>query len=276
MELIRVLSPAYKKGIEIFTLEGKCVLITGATGYLGAAMTQVMAEAGAHVLVNSRSEQKANALVDQLQHEGLSAESAIFDIRDKQAIDDFVLGLDQQSVHVLVNNAYAGGAGTIESVDSDAYETSYDITMLATHNLLQALLPNFRQAVAECGEASVINIASMYGMVSPDLRVYANKKGANPPFYGAAKAALLQWTRYAACEFGGENIRVNAISPGPFPATQVQDKNPDFIKLLENKVPMSRIGQASELKGPALFLASSASSYVNGVNLVVDGGWTSW
>jgi NAD(P)-dependent dehydrogenase (short-subunit alcohol dehydrogenase family) len=265
-----------KKGTELFSLQGKRVLITGATGYLGTAMVQAMAEAGAHVLVNSRSEQKADALVQTLLQAGLSAESAAFDIRDEEAINAFVLEQEEQAIHVLINNAYAGGAGSIESATAGNYAESYDVTLLASHHLLQALLPNLRQAATEDGGASVINIASMYGMVSPDLRVYASKTGANPPFYGAAKAALLQWTRYAACEFGVENIRVNAISPGPFPSEQVQENNPDFIRLLENKVPMGRIGQAHELQGAIVFLASSASSYVNGTNLVVDGGWTSW
>ncbi len=116
----------------------------------------------------------------------------------------------------------------------------------------------------------------MYAMVSPDLGVYDSGNVANPPFYGAAKGALLQWTRYAACEFGKEGIRVNSISPGPFPSDAVQEKDPDFIMRLAKKVPMGRIGLAKEIKGPTLFLASSASSYVNGSNLVVDGGWTCW
>jgi NAD(P)-dependent dehydrogenase (short-subunit alcohol dehydrogenase family) len=119
-------------------------------------------------------------------------------------------------------------------------------------------------------------MGSMYGMVSPDQRVYESKRVANPPFYGAAKAALLQWTRYAACEFGPEGIRVNAISPGPFPSTDVQAANPDFVATLANKVPMGRIGHAKEIQGPLSFLISDASSFVNGTNLVVDGGWTCW
>jgi NAD(P)-dependent dehydrogenase (short-subunit alcohol dehydrogenase family) len=116
----------------------------------------------------------------------------------------------------------------------------------------------------------------MYALVSPDLRVYDTAAGANPPFYGAAKAALLAWTRYAACEFGKENIRVNAISPGPFPSNKVQAENSAFVTRLAARVPMGRIGQSHEIGGPVLFLASSASSFVNGTNLIVDGGWTAW
>src|SRR5258707_3109708 len=104
-------------------------------------------------------------------------------------------------------------------------------------------------------------------METPDHPPPNPPQPTNPPFYGAAKAALLQWTRYAACEFGPEGIRVNSISPGPFPSESVQKSNPAFIDRLSNKVPMGRIGRADEIRGPTLFLASSASSFVNGANI---------
>src|SRR5690606_10873889 len=100
---------------------------------------------------------------------------------------------------------------------SDSYKLGYDVTVIAAHNLIKSSLANLRLAVKQRGGASVINMASMYALVSPDSRIYDSPSGVNPPFYGAAKAALLQMTRYAACEFGPEGIRVNAISPGPFP-----------------------------------------------------------
>jgi len=88
------------------------------------------------------------------------------------------------------------------------------------------------------------------------------------------KAALIQWTKYAACEFGKYGIRVNCISPDPFPNIEVQKKSPEFINKLTKKVPLNRIGLAYELQGSIIYLASNASSYVNGTNLQVDGGWT--
>ncbi len=265
-----------KIGIDIFSLAAKTALISGATGYLGRAMAFSLAEAGAHVLVNGRDAERVRQLVRELQSGGWSAEGAVFDITNDEAIRRFVAERAGQALHVLVNNAYLGGGGTIAGSGGAAYAASYEVTLVAAHNLLRATLPLLRRGVAETGEASVINMGSMYGMVSPDPRLYDTPQGTNPPFYGAAKAALLQWSRYAACEFGGEGIRVNAISPGPFPSAAVQQSNPDFVNKLSAKVPMGRVGLAAELKGPVLFLASSASSYVNGANLVVDGGWTCW
>jgi len=264
------------KGVDIFNLIGKKALITGATGHLGTSMAFILAEAGAMILVNSRSAERSDLLVSRLKVEGYAAESAVFDVTSPTDIVAFAQRLRGEPLHILVNNAYVGGAGSIKYAEGEAYAASYDVTVIAAHRLLKALLSNMRLGVQQCGDASVINLASMYALVSPDQRIYESESAVNPPFYGAAKAALLQWTRYAACEFGKEGIRVNAISPGPFPSPAVQTANPGFVEALATKVPMGRIGVSDEIKGPTLFLASPAASYVNGVNIVVDGGWTCW
>lgn len=263
-------------GAGMFSVEGKAALVTGATGYLGSAMVSALARAGATVLVNSRSQRRVEELVGRLVAEGASAEPAVFDVTDSGAVQEFFARRNEKPLHILINNAYVGGSGSIEMSGAGEYADSYEVTMLAAHNLLKAALPGLRRAARESDGASVINIASMYASVSPDQRIYESVEGVNPPFYGAAKAALLQWTRYAACEFGHEGIRVNAVSPGPFPSIEVQHGNLGFIEKLSAKVPMGRVGQADEIKGPILFLSSSASSYVNGANIVVDGGWTCW
>ena len=181
-----------------------------------------------------------------------------------------------QPLHCLINNAYSGSGGTIECSSAEAYTKSFDLGLTSAHRLIVASLSGLRSSVKNIGDASVINIASMYGMVSPELQIYETAEGSNPPFYGATKAALIQWTRYAACEFGPEGIRVNSISPGAFPSLSVQEKDTNFIKRLERKIPLGRIGQAEEVCGAVVFLASKASVYVNGANIAVDGGWTAW
>lgn len=259
-----------------FGLAGRTALLTGATGHLGEQMAIALGSAGACVLVNSRSRRRADALVQRLRARGYTASPLVFDVQKARQVAEAVGMLQGRPLHVLVNNAYAGVGATIATADSDQYQTSYDMIVSSAHRLLQACLPNLREAVRDNGDASVINIASMYGMVSPDPQIYDGPSGTNPPFYGAAKAALIQWSRYAACEFGKESIRVNSLSPGPFPAASLASAKPDFIKTLASRVPLGRIGKAREIQGPLLFLASSASSFVTGSNLVVDGGWTSW
>lgn len=261
---------------SMFDMHGKNVLLTGATGHLGGAMAKAFCAAGANVLVNSRSSSKAVELVESLVRCGGKAEIAVFDVRSSDSVEQYFSDGQLKALHVLVNNAYAGRGGTIESSSREDYSESYEIGLIGVHTLVRAALPALRSAV-ELGEgASVINIASMYGVVAPDLRVYDTPEGSNPPFYGAVKAALVHWTRYAACEFGKEGIRFNSITPGAFPSLAVQEKMSDFVQRLEERIPLGRIGNPEEITGPALFLASNASSYVNGANLVVDGGWTCW
>lgn len=261
---------------QLFSLKARQVLITGATGYLGRAMAFGLAELGANVILNGRNRDRVEQFAVELSKMGLKATPAVFDINDEQSVRDWFTQYDGVPLHGLVNNAYAGGAGSVEAANEEDYRNSFEVSLVSAHRLLQYALPGLRAAVQECGNASVVNMGSMYGLVSPDQRIYKSKQVANPPFYGAAKAALLQWTRYAACEFGPEGIRVNAISPGPFPCADVQAANPGFIAKLANKVPMGRIGRAEEIQGPLSFLISDASTFVNGTNLVVDGGWTCW
>ncbi len=259
-----------------FSLVGRSALVTGAAGYLGRSMARALAEEGAHVYVNGRNSSSCNELVEQLRRDELLATPAVFDITDPDRIEAFIHSLGSAPLHILVNNAYAGSGGTLKSSDAQQYRDAYEIALVSAQQTLATALPNLRAAVEESGDASVINVASMYAKVSPDLRIYDTPQGSNPPFYGAAKAALLQFTRYAACELGSEGIRVNAIAPGPFPAPDVTRSSPEFVDRLAKKVPLGRIGAAAEIGGPTVFLASSASSFVNGATIAVDGGFTSW
>lgn len=260
----------------IFDLAGRTALVTGATGHLGRAMAKALAQAGAHVLVNGRKAETCEALAAELRAAGHQATAAAFDVADETAVAGFLAACPAERLDCLVNNAYAGGGGTVETAAAEDYRRAFEVSVVAAQGLLRLSLPRLRAAVATCGDASVINIASMYGIVSPNPGNYATPAGTNPPFYGAAKAALVQFTRYAACEFGAEGIRVNAIAPGPFPAPAVQRAAPEFVARLTAHVPMKRMGAAGEIGGPVVFLASSAASFVNGAVLAVDGGWTSW
>ena len=116
----------------------------------------------------------------------------------------------------------------------------------------------------------------MYGHVAPDYRLYDSDKFANPPSYGAAKAGVIQLTKYIASFLSPYGIRANCISPGPFPFETTQIENPDFIERLNAKNPQNRIGKPFELKGAAALLCSDASSYMTGQNVCVDGGWSTW
>ena len=116
----------------------------------------------------------------------------------------------------------------------------------------------------------------MYGIVSPNPDVYENTQvDPNPSNYGCGKAAIIQFTKYIACNYAKYNIRANCIAPGPFPNLETQE-NKSFIGNLKNKTPMNRIGTPDDIKGITVFLSSEASSYITGQCISVDGGWTAW
>lgn len=263
---------------NLFSLEGKVALVTGAGGHLGSAMASVLAAAGAHVYLNGRSREKLQALHDRLGDAGARASIAAFDILDTAAMEDAVARIEREqgSLNILVNNAYSGRTGTLESATGEDYAGAFAAAVAAPAMLLRAATPLLAASATPDDMASVINVASMYGMVSPDPSIYGDSGHNSPPHYGAAKGGLLQFTRYAAVHLAAKNIRVNAISPGAFPKQRVQTDMPDLWKTLNSKQPMRRTGRPDELQGVALFLASRASSYVTGVNIPVDGGWTAW
>ena len=258
----------------MFNLKKKSILITGATGHLGTKLALGLSALGAKIYVNSSNKNDCQKLVNRVEISGGSASVACFDITSAKEIKIFSKSI--KTLDVLVNNAYSGVGGTIKSSSSQNYISSYQKSVVASANLIKIFTPKLKLAVKSNGYASVINIASMYGMVSPDQKIYDKDINTNPPFYGSAKAALIQFTKYAACEFAEEGIRVNSISPGPFPSPKVQKKQHKMVKKIISKIPMKRIGNSSELVGPVAFLSSDASSFITGINLPVDGGWTAW
>lgn len=258
----------------LFRLGGRIAFVSGAAGHLGREMSRALCEAGAHVILNGRDDTKLQGFEDQLRKNGFSVERASFDVTDFTRLREFFGHLSR--LDVLVNNAVSMTPKPFSALTPSDFEATYASAVTSAFEAVRAALPALRKSVETEGDASVVNIASMYGAVSPDPRIYSAPERASPFHYGPAKAAVIQLTRHLAAELGPERIRVNALTPGSFPRDEVAATDPEFAARLSQKTMLGRTGRASEIRGPLLFLASKASSYVTGTSLAVDGGWTAW
>ncbi|MFA9478943.1 SDR family NAD(P)-dependent oxidoreductase [Phycisphaerales bacterium AB-hyl4] len=259
---------------KLFDLAGKVALVAGGGGYLGRPICETFAAHGATVVVADLRRHAAEAVARAITQNGGKAHAVVIDTGDEQSINDVVNAVHREhgQLDVLVNTSvYCTGKSHAKGTVDD-WQRCLQVTLTGAFLLARAasriMLPQAR--------GSIIHFSSMYGLVSPDPRNYADEDSVNPPDYGAAKAGVLQLTRYQAVQWGAHGVRVNAIVPGPFPNPTIQQHDPAFVDRLSQRVPLNRIGQANEIAGPTLFLASDASSYVNGASLIVDGGWTAW
>jgi len=260
---------------QLFDLKGKVAIVTGGAGHLGTAMSEALAEAGAHVVVASRNVDNCKKVADRLSEGGPRALAVQVDISEEASMFACVERTVEEfgRVDVLVNNAYSAQAHrNPEDMPVDVFESALRNNVVAYYCMVKACIPHMRRA----GRGSVVNIASMYGMVCPHFQIYRDSDYFSPVHYHATKGGVLQTTRYLAGYFAGDKIRVNAISPGAFPRATIRDEAAWFEEELCKQNPMNRIGEPHELKGAVVYLASGASSYVTGQNLVVDGGWTMW
>ena len=258
---------------ELFRLDGKVAIVTGAAGWLGSAMSRALAEAGATLAVTSRDADRAAEFAATLPgagHVGLA-----FSQDDTTAIPDFVRTVVDRlgRVDILVNNAYGGTAPSIDNATAEEFDRAYHTGVTAYFLLARAVVDHLRGRGVS---GSIINIASMYGVVASYPDAYSGLPVNSPPSYHGLKGGLVHLTRHLAVYWAKDGVRVNAISPGPFPAPRVSNALPEFIQRLEQKSPMGRMGQPEELKGLVVLLASDAGSYITGQNILVDGGWTAW
>jgi gluconate 5-dehydrogenase len=270
---------------ELFSLQGRTAVLTGASGFLGRTLARTLLANGARVVVLGRSDRLLSVAREWANEFGADAvASHQVDMYDLAALEGTFdrIAAGERRIDILVNNAHELGPptgfntpeGRLESATHDQWMRNLTGGVFWPAVAVQKLGPRMRQARA----GSIINIATMYAVVAPSPRLYEGKTALNPPGYSAAKAALVAFTRYVASFWGEYGIRSNAILPGPFSNTDetgpnsVQDR--DFLERLEQRTCLGRVGRPHELAGALLFLASDASTFVTGHSLVVVGGWT--
>ena len=266
-------SPANEPTVsQLFSLLGKVALITGGCGHLGYAMARGLAEAGASVILTSREAAKAAAAAALLpREEGATHFGLALDHMQPETLPASfaqAVALAGQ-VDVLVNNGHE--ALGKDWTDVTAEEFARHLANAAGYFESARLVRN--HAVERKAGASIIQIGSMYGVVGSYPEAYEGVVPASPVAYHALKGGIVHLTRHLAVYWAKDRVRVNCLSPGPFPKESAND---EMVARLCTKSPMGRMGEPWEVKGAVVFLASDASSYMTGQNLLIDGGWTAW
>jgi NAD(P)-dependent dehydrogenase (short-subunit alcohol dehydrogenase family) len=271
--------------LKQFSLEGKVAIVTGALGLIGKQHCYALAEAGANVVVTDINQEKcvafASELSAQFQRSMLGFAADITKADSLKALRDAILETFGK-LDVLVNNAAindmfenptaAAELSKFENYPLELWQKSLDVNVTGVFLCSQIL----GTEMAKHGSGSIINVASTYGIVAPDQSLYKKPDGSQnfwkSAAYPATKGAVISFTRFLAAYWGHRGVRVNTLSPGGVENAQENY----FIKNYSAKTMLGRMAEPTDYKGAIVFLASDASAYMTGANLIVDGGWTAW
>jgi len=274
--------------IKQFDLTGKNIIVTGGAGFLGVNFAEATAEMGAFPILVDVDQQSVNEAIRHLSLQGYQSDGFKLDITDAACVNQTISQIEEKyaTFDVLINaaafamkNLQKGGLdffAVFEDYDAALWQISLDVNLTGTFLMTQAV----GKVMKRRQKGVVINICSDLAVISPDHRIYQKDERFNyegvsfntPIAYPVTKSGLLSFTRYLATYWAKDGIRVNALSPSGV----YRNHDRKFVEQLAFRIPMGRMAFPQELKGPIVFLASDASSYMTGANLIVDGGRTCW
>lgn len=261
---------------RLFTLIDKVVLITGGYGLFGKPMSRALAEAGAKVIIASRNAALCEEYSKELRSAGLDTHGYGLDLSCESSIKEVVGQIVEEfgQIDILVNNAVSrDGFKNLADMSKEEWENAQRINSTGTMLLTQAVLSDMQKR----GSGNIINIGSIQSVVGPNFEVYGQTGMTSPVNYTYDKWAIVGFTKWIANYYGKYGIRANCLSPGGYgPGVANSFGETEFTQNYRRLTPMGRFADDKDIMGPIIFLASDASSYMTGHNLVVDGGWSSW
>jgi len=271
---------------EKFDISGRVAIVTGGVGLLGTEFCKTLAEAGAAVAVVDLNASASQAVADTLTKSGYKAQAFATDITKPDSVNTMVENVLSAfgRIDILVNSAALDPKfdpdavkkgitpGAFEDYPLEQWNSALNVNLTGMFLITQACV---KPMLAQGKKGSIINICSTYGLNGPDQRIYikdGERVAFKPVYYTVTKAGVMGFTKYLAAYYAGTDIRVNALTPGGV----FNDHEEYFVKNYSAKTIIGRMAKKDEMNGALLFLASDASSYMTGNNVVVDGGWTSW
>lgn len=271
---------------EKFDLSGRTAIVTGGVGLLGAEFCKTLAEAGAAVAVVDLNASASQAVADTLTKSGYKAGAFAVDITKPDSVNAMVENVLSAfgRIDILVNSAALDPKfdpdavkkgitpGAFEDYPLEQWNAALNVNLTGMFLITQACV---KPMLAQGKKGSIINICSTYGLNGPDQRIYikdGERVAFKPVYYTVTKAGVMGFTKYLAAYYAGTDIRVNALTPGGV----FNNHEEYFVKNYSAKTIIGRMAKKDEMNGALLYLASDASSYMTGNNIVVDGGWTAW
>lgn len=258
--------------LDMFRLDNKVAIVTGGAGRYGKHISTALCEAGATVIIASRNADACSRLAAELSARGHQAQGLQLDLSDEKSIRSFVDRVVKryEKIDILVNNSVTRPENTtLSEATKEGWEKAETVNgtglMLITQNVVKQMV--------EQREGNIINISSIQGAVGPHFPVYEGTDMTSGVEYTYNKWGMVGLTKWIANYYGKYNIRCNAISPGGY---NPKETPASFQERYKRLTPLGRFADDDDIKGPVVFLASAASKYVTGENLMVDGGWTSW
>lgn len=252
-----------------FSIDGRLAVVTGGLGLIGRAVCAVLAERGARVLALDIDHAEPGDGVKDFARTGIAL--ARFDAGETADLAERVSEIEQAhgAVDAWINCAYPrtdDWNARLEEIDSKSWTRNLDLQLNATCLLCNEV----GQRMAARGDGSIVNVASIYGLVGPDFSIYEGTDMTMPAAYAAIKGGLITYTRYLASYWGEHGVRVNAVCPGGV----FDDQPEEFVRRYAARTPLRRMATPAEIAGPVAFLVSDAAAYITGAAIPVDGGWT--
>jgi NAD(P)-dependent dehydrogenase (short-subunit alcohol dehydrogenase family) len=258
----------------LFGLDGQVAAVVGGAGRIGRALCRALGEAGASVAIVDLDGEAAKRLADELSQRGARVFAVAADATQSAAMESAVEQITAAAgpPRLLVNSAQFRGAGFYSSRVEDYPQSAWDQVLAVNLTGVHVACQAFGRSMLRQGGGAIVNLASTYGVVSPDPRIYGDSGVNSPVAYAAAKAGVINLTRYLAIHWRDVGIRVNCLVPGGV----FDQQSAEFVEQYIQRAPLGRMATAEDYQGAVLFMLSAASAYMTGAVVTVDGGWTAW